>query len=140
MYFDLVRLDLDDVGKDSYHHTFFEMLGNWSFGDYFKVSLIFLSTIICIQTLRPCQKDAIAFSWQLLTEVYKLPKDRLYVTYFEGDSTNGLEPDNEAREFWKAQGLPDSHILTGDAKDNFWGAQGAFAFYFQTFLLTRVSC
>ncbi|KAF8170168.1 tRNA synthetases class II (A)-domain-containing protein [Mycena galopus ATCC 62051] len=99
--------DLDDVGKDSYHHTFFEMLGNWSFGDYFK-------------------KEAIAYSWELLTEIYKLPKERLYVTYFEGDAKNKLDPDLEAKEFWLAQGVAEDHILPGNAKDNFWemGATG----------------
>ncbi|KAH9055056.1 tRNA synthetases class II (A)-domain-containing protein [Lactarius vividus] len=99
--------DLDDVGKDSYHHTFFEMLGNWSFGDYFK-------------------KDAIRFSWDVLTNVYQLDKDRLYVTYFEGDLKNGLEPDVEARQHWLDVGVPESHIVPGSAKDNFWemGATG----------------
>ncbi|KAJ3931584.1 MAG: tRNA synthetases class II (A)-domain-containing protein [Lentinula lateritia] len=99
--------DLDDVGKDSYHHTFFEMLGNWSFGDYFK-------------------KEAVEYSWELLTEVYKLPKDRLYVTYFEGDSKAGLEPDLEAKQYWLDQGVAEDHILPGNVKDNFWemGATG----------------
>lgn len=99
--------DLDDVGKDSYHHTFFEMLGNWSFGDYFK-------------------KEAIAMSWELLTKVYGLDPKRLYVTYFEGDSSLGLEPDLEARELWEAIGVPADQILPGNMRDNFWemGDQG----------------
>ena len=83
------------------------MLGNWSFGDYFK-------------------KEAITFSWELLTKVYGLDPDRLYVTYFEGKADAGLEPDNEARDYWRAVGVKDDHILTGDMKDNFWemGDQG----------------
>ncbi|KAH3680812.1 hypothetical protein WICMUC_000163 [Wickerhamomyces mucosus] len=99
--------DLEDVGRDSYHHTFFEMLGNWSFGDYFK-------------------KEAIQYSWELLTVVYGLPKDRLYVTYFGGDESNGLEPDLEAKELWKSVGVEEDHILPGSVKDNFWemGEQG----------------
>lgn len=83
------------------------MLGNWSFGDYFK-------------------KEAIAFSWELLTKVYKLNPDRLYVTYFEGDKAGGLEPDLESKELWKSVGVADDHILPGNMKDNFWemGDQG----------------
>ncbi len=92
--------DLEDVGKDTYHHTFFEMLGNWSFGDYFK-------------------DEAIAWAWELLTEVYRIPKDRLYATYFEGVPGVGLEPDVEARELW-LRFLPASRVIPGGMKDNFW--------------------
>ena len=92
--------DLEEVGIDTYHHTLFEMLGNWSFGDYFK-------------------REAIQWSWQLLTEVYKLDKDRLYVTIFEGDSADGLSKDEEAYDFWKAY-IAEDRILLGNKKDNFW--------------------
>ncbi|SER78074.1 alanine--tRNA ligase [Pedobacter rhizosphaerae] len=92
--------DLEEVGIDTYHHTMFEMLGNWSFGDYFK-------------------KEAIAWSWELLTEVYKIPKEKLYVTYFEGDEKEGLAKDQEAYDLWK-QYVDESHILPGNKKDNFW--------------------
>lgn len=99
--------DLDDVGKDGYHHTFFEMLGNWSFGDYFK-------------------KEAVHYSWELLTKVYGLEPGRLYATYFEGNEERGLEPDLEAKELWRSVGVAEDHILPGNMKDNFWemGDQG----------------
>ena len=92
--------DLEEVGIDTYHHTMFEMLGNWSFGDYFK-------------------KEAIAWSWELLTEVYKIPKDQLYVSVFEGDEKEGLPKDQEAFEIWK-QYISEDRILLGNKKDNFW--------------------
>ncbi len=99
--------DLEEVGIDTYHHTMFEMLGNWSFGDpanpeggYFK-------------------KEALAWSWELLTEVYKIPKDRLYVSVFAGDEKEGLPKDQEAYEIWK-QYVAEDRILLGNKKDNFW--------------------
>ncbi len=92
--------DLEEVGVDTYHHTMFEMLGNWSFGDYFK-------------------KDAIAWSWELLTKVYGLPEDRLYVTVFQGDEKEDLPRDEEAYGFWKEHTTED-RILLGNKKDNFW--------------------
>ena len=98
--------DLEEVGHDTYHHTMFEMLGNWSFGDYFK-------------------EEAIAWAWELLTEVYKLPVDRLYATVFEGDPAENLELDTEAENFWLKY-LPRERVIHGNKHDNFWemGATG----------------
>ena len=92
--------DLEEVGRDTYHHTMFEMLGNWSFGDYFK-------------------KEAIAYAWEFLTEIMKLDKDRLYATVFQGDEKDGTDFDREAYDIWKAY-LPEDRILKGSKKDNFW--------------------
>ena len=92
--------DLEDVGFDTYHHTMFEMLGNWSFGDYFK-------------------KDALQWSWELLTEVYKLPKDRIYVSVFEGNEKDGVPFDQEAWDIWKEM-VGEDRIILGNKKDNFW--------------------
>ncbi|MCH7412246.1 alanine--tRNA ligase [Belliella sp. R4-6] len=92
--------DLEEVGVDTYHHTMFEMLGNWSFGDYFK-------------------KEAIEWAWELLTDVYKLPKDRLYVSVFGGDASDGLDKDIEAFDLWKNI-VPEDRIIFGSKKDNFW--------------------
>jgi alanyl-tRNA synthetase len=94
--------DLEEVGVDTYHHTFFEMLGNWSFGDYFK-------------------EEALTWSWELLTQVWGLDPERLYVTVHEGDARLGLEPDLEARAIWLRQpGMNPAHVLYGSSKDNFW--------------------
>jgi alanyl-tRNA synthetase len=92
--------DLEDVGLDTYHHTMFEMLGNWSFGDYFK-------------------QEAIDWAWELLTEVYKLPKERLYVSVFGGDAKDNLPVDEEAKELWKKY-VNEDRIIHGKKKDNFW--------------------
>ena len=92
--------DLEEVGHDTYHHTMFEMLGNWSFGDYFK-------------------KEAIAWAWELLTEVYGLDKNRMYATVFEGSEEDGVPFDQEAYDYWK-QYLPEDHIIRGNKHDNFW--------------------
>ncbi len=92
--------DLEEVGFDTYHHTMFEMLGNWSFGDYFK-------------------EDAINWAWELLTEVFELPKDRLYATVFEGSKEDKLDADQEALKLWRNL-LPEDRVLFGNKKDNFW--------------------
>src|SRR5690348_3341682 len=92
--------DLEEVGVDTYHHTMFEMLGNWSFGDYFK-------------------EEAIAWAWELLTEVYKIDKSRLYITVFEGDEKERLPKDEETISFWK-KWVPKDRIIMGKKKDNFW--------------------
>uniref|UniRef100_A0A8C7WKX6 Alanine--tRNA ligase n=1 Tax=Oncorhynchus mykiss TaxID=8022 RepID=A0A8C7WKX6_ONCMY len=93
--------DLEDVGRDVYHHTFFEMLGNWSFGDYFK-------------------EEACIMAWRLLTEEYRIPPERLYVSYFAGDATSGLPADEETRHIWLSLGVPSDHLLPFGMKDNFW--------------------
>jgi alanyl-tRNA synthetase len=92
--------DLEEVGVDTYHHTMFEMLGNWSFGDYFK-------------------KEAIDWAWELLTDVYKLDRNKLYVTVFEGDKADGLDVDQEALDIWKAH-MPEDRIIKANKRDNFW--------------------
>src|ERR1044072_1342834 len=93
--------DLEEVGIDTYHHTMFEMLGNWSFGDYFK-------------------KEALHWSWVLLTEVYKLPKDRIYVSVFKGDERDNVPFDQESCDLWKEIIGDESRIILGNKKDNFW--------------------
>ena len=92
--------DLEEVGKDTYHHTMFEMLGNWSFGNYFK-------------------KEAIAWAWELLHDVYGIEKDRMYITVFGGDEKDGMDTDHEAYNFWK-EIVSEDRILYGSKKDNFW--------------------
>ena len=92
--------DLEEVGIDTYHHTFFEMLGNWSFGDYFK-------------------EEAIAWAWELLVDVYKIDPSILYVTVFEGHDGDGLAQDKEAYDYWRKI-LPEDRILLGNKEDNFW--------------------
>jgi len=92
--------DLEEVGVDHYHHTMFEMMGNWSFGDYFK-------------------KEAIEWAWELITQIYKIPKEDIYVSIFEGDDKLGVGLDEEAKKYW-LQFIPEDRILAFDAKDNFW--------------------
>ncbi|MFW5973633.1 MAG: alanine--tRNA ligase-related protein, partial [Bacteroidota bacterium] len=94
--------DLEEVGHDTYHHTFFEMLGNWSFGDYFK-------------------REAIRWAWELLVDRWAMDPDRLYATVHKGDDRLGLDPDDEAADFWKREtGINPENVLYGSTKDNFW--------------------
>ena len=92
--------DLEEVGHDTYHHTMFEMLGNWSYGDYFK-------------------KEAIEWAWELLHDVYGLPAERMYATVFEGSAEDGVPFDQEAFDYWR-RFLPEDHIIHGNKHDNFW--------------------
>lgn len=113
--------DLDDVGKDTYHHTFFEMLGNWSFGDYFKVIKKLFMFGIQLGFMSYLQKEATKFGWEFLTKVINLPEDRLYVTYFGGDEKMGLPADLEAKQLWMDLGVEEKRLIPGNVKDNFWG-------------------
>ena len=108
--------DLEEVGHDTYHHTMFEMLGNWSFGDYFK-------------------KEAINWAWEYLVEVLKLNPEHLYATVFEGSPEEGLSRDDEAASYWE-QFLPKDHIINGNKHDNFWEMSSGEAYGYVTLMIS----
>ncbi|KAI3352697.1 hypothetical protein L3Q82_020186, partial [Scortum barcoo] len=120
--------DLEDVGRDLNHHTFFEMLGTWSFGDYFKwgnVTVMDVSIMDCVPPPPPAclshpQEEACLMAWSLLTEHYGIPADRLYVSYFCGDAASGLVADEETRQIWLDMGVPPGRLLPFGLKENFW--------------------